>query len=211
MINICSPCWWTDMWWWSWGIQIFPNIGGHIAPGISDWTFWGSPLPVYISPRAALSSSVLHHSQILSMKLKTVNEYVWLISSEVGSNDDGSSLLVIGFAFVLVRFAYFALLRIWVDCFAICTLMIKHTQKWIPERLNISVFANVSTRIRRLRAHKEPPSHPVGSLHPRQPPIIKTSLSNSIWTLCLKIFAQIIETLSIFALLLQHLYLNTGI
>ena len=56
MINIYSPCWWTDMWRWSWGIQIFPNIGGHIAPGISDWTFWGSPLPSYISPRADLSS-----------------------------------------------------------------------------------------------------------------------------------------------------------
>ena len=73
------------------------------------------------------------------------------------------------------------------------------------------LFANVSTRKRRLRAHKEtaPPSHPEGSLHPRQPPIIKTFLPNSIWTLCLKIFAQIVETLSIFALfLLQTLYLN---
>ena len=48
-----------------------------------------------------------------------------------------------------------------------------------------------------------PPSHPVGSLHPRQPPIIKTFLPNSIWTLCLKIFAHFIETLSIFALFFQ--------
>ena len=112
MINICSPCWWTDMWWWSWGIQIFPNIGGHIAPGISDWTFWGSPLPWYISPRAALSSffASLPKFIFVILKLKTENEYVWLFSSEVGFIDDGSSLLVVGFAFAFVRFAYFALI-----------------------------------------------------------------------------------------------------
>ena len=123
MINIYSPCWWTDMWRWSWGIQIFPNIGGHIAPGISDWTFWGSPLPIEHLPPRRSFIFFLHHSPILFMKLTTVNEYVWLFSSEVGFIDDGSSLLVVGFAFEFVRFAYFAFL-IWVLSGLVCNLHI---------------------------------------------------------------------------------------
>ena len=123
MINICSPCWWTDMWRWSWGIQIFPNIGGHIAPGISDWTFWGSPLPIEHLPPLRSFIFFLHHSPILFMKLTTVNEYVWLFSSEVGFIDDGSSLLVVGFAFAFVRFAYFELI-IWVLSGLVCNLHI---------------------------------------------------------------------------------------
>ena len=57
------------------------------------------------------------------LKLKTVNEYVWLFSSEVGLNDDGSSFLVVDFAFAFVRFAYFAFL-IWVLSGLVCNLHI---------------------------------------------------------------------------------------
>ena len=138
------------------------------------------------------------------MKLTTVNEYVWLFSLEVGFVDDGSSLLVVGFAFV--RFAYFAFL-IWVLSGLVCNL---HIDDQTLTKMNFRKTKHFYLPTLALGSadwehtkRPPPPSHPVGSLHPRQPPIIKTSLSNSIWTLCLKIFAHFIETLSIFALFFQ--------
>ena len=140
MINIYSPCWWTDMWRWSWGIQIFPNIGGHIAPGISDWTFWGSPLPIeHLPPRRSfIFFCITHQFSLWSLRL-------WMNTSDYFPRKWVSlmmdppcwwSALHLNLSDLHILHS---LSEFWVDWFAICTLMIKHSKKWIPERLNIFI------------------------------------------------------------------------